>query len=142
MRACNPSAMPLLTECIIVATFSGRILAHRYQSQIDIYFKSTQDFWERHQWIDSMLQQRMESFAVKYPPAAQQADPILLFISMMWHANVLGMHQAIQRVVPLADERSAVMMEQTKRAHNAARDIVALGKNLAHLNLLKACCVF
>jgi hypothetical protein len=128
------------TECIIVATISGRALSHRHQCSVgNIHFNATEDFWSRHKWIDAILTQRMELFSLNYPTAAQQADPMLLFVGMMWWTIILYLYQTMEYMVHPIDDKRPEVMEYMGRSTIAAQEIVTLSKTLSQLNCLKVC---
>ncbi|KAA8642438.1 fungal specific transcription factor domain-containing protein [Aspergillus tanneri] len=136
--ASNTTLPSTFTECIIVATISGRALSHRNQCLVgDVYFSAAEDFWNRHQWINAILAQRMDAFSAKYPLDMQHADPMLLFISLMWRIIILHLYQTMTCVIPSNDEKRDFVMEYRKRSSMAAQDIVDLAQKLSHLNSLK-----
>ncbi|KAI0382683.1 hypothetical protein F5Y04DRAFT_287732 [Hypomontagnella monticulosa] len=134
-------AIPTSTfaECIIVSTVIGRALSHRQQSTVDnIYLNESREFWERHEWINNVLIQRMDIFSLNYPTAVQEADPMLLFISMMWRTTVLYMYQLIKSMIhPTDEKRSSVLADYTRQSTIAAKEIVNLTNKLSQLNSLK-----
>ncbi|EED12116.1 conserved hypothetical protein [Talaromyces stipitatus ATCC 10500] len=126
------------TECIIVATISGQALSHRNQCLVgDFYFSTTEDFWNRHQWIDGILTQRMEAFSAKYTTDMQQADPMLLFIGLMWQTIILHLYQTMTCAVPSNDGKRDLIAEYKKRSTVAAQEIVDLTNKLSQVNSLK-----
>ncbi|KAI1770474.1 fungal-specific transcription factor domain-containing protein [Hypoxylon cercidicola] len=126
------------TECIVVATIIGRALSHRQQSMVDnIYLNESRDFWERHEWINGILIQRMDVFSLNYPIAAQEADPMLLFISMMWRTTVLYIYQLMKSVIHPTEEKRLVLAECTRQSTIAAKEIVNLTNKLSQLNSFK-----
>ncbi|KAL2802925.1 fungal-specific transcription factor domain-containing protein [Aspergillus granulosus] len=137
--ATDTSIASTFTECIVVATISGRALSHRNQCLAeDLYFSAAEDFWNRHQWINAILTQRMEAFAAKSPlEMQQQADPMLLFISLMWQTIILHLYQTMACVIPSNDEKRDLITEYKKRSSAAAQEIVDLTNKLSHLNSLK-----
>ncbi|KAI1477823.1 hypothetical protein F4774DRAFT_419856 [Daldinia eschscholtzii] len=113
------------TECIVVATVFGRALDHRQQSAVDnMYLREARNFGERHEWINSTLIQRMEMFDLNCPSTAQEGDPMLLFISMMWRTTVLYMYQLIKSVIYPADEKRSVLADYARQSTTAAKEIV------------------
>ncbi|KAI1804324.1 hypothetical protein F4811DRAFT_571163 [Daldinia bambusicola] len=112
-------------ECIVVATVIGRALGHRQQSVVDnVYFQETQNFGERHEWINSTLLRRMKMFDLNCPSIAQEADPMFLFISMMWRTTVLYMYQLVKSVIYPADDKRAGLVDYTRQSTTAAKEIV------------------
>lgn len=139
ITADDQSAMSPFTECIILVTISGRALSHQHQSSVEnIYVNVSQDFWDRHQWINATLTQRMQMLLLKYPPASQHVDPMLLFMSMMAQSTVLYLHKIMECVTPLTDENRAVMMESERCSFMAAQEMVSLTKTLPQLSYFKA----
>lgn len=139
ITANDQSAMSPFTECTILATISGRALSHRHQSLVEnIYVDASQDFWERHQWINATLTDRMQIMSHKYPPALQHVDSMLLFTSMMAQAAVLYLYKIMMRVTPATEENQAVMMEYQTRSLIAAQEIANLSKILPQLSRFKA----
>lgn len=103
----------------------------------NIYLNESQDFWERHEWINGILIQRMDVFSLNYPTAAQEADPMLLFISMMWRTSVLYMYQLMKSVIHPAEDKRSVLAECTRQSTIAAKEIVSLTNKLSQLNSFK-----
>lgn len=125
-------------KCIVVATVVGRALNHGQQSVVDsMYIQESRSFWERHEWINSTVVQQMDVFNQNCPTAAQEADPMLLFISMMWRTTVLYMYQLIKSVIHTADEKRSVLADYTRQSTTAAKEIVNLTNKLSQLNSFK-----
>ena len=140
ITANDQSVMSPFTECIILATISGRALSHRHQSLVEnIYVDASQDFWDRHRWIDAILTQRIQILSLKYSPASQHADPLLLFTSMIAQATVLYLHKTLQ-CVTLSAANQAEMMQYETCSLVAAQAIVGLSDFLTQQNCLKARC--
>ncbi|KAI1410605.1 hypothetical protein F5Y13DRAFT_181286 [Hypoxylon sp. FL1857] len=138
ISARDPIATSTFTESIVVATVIGRALSHRQQSMMDnIYLNESRDFWERHEWINAILIQRMDLFSLNYPIAVQEADPMLLFISMMWRTTVLYMYQLVKAVIHPTDEKRSVLADYTRQSTIAAKEIVSLTNKLSQLNSFK-----
>ena len=135
----HQSAMSPFTECIILATISGRALLHQHQSLVEnIYANQSQDFWDRHEWISAILTKRMQILSLKYPHASQHADPMLLFTSMVAQATVLYLYKVMEGVTPATAKNRALMMEYERCSFVAAQEIVYLTKTLAQLSCFKA----
>ncbi|RYP02757.1 hypothetical protein DL764_005631 [Monosporascus ibericus] len=129
------SATSPFVECIVVATMSGRALSH--QQLANTQPNTSQEFWDRHQWNDAMLRQRMGLFSLKYPPTVQEADPMLIFIGMMWRTTLLFLSQIPGRQVSPSDETSSTLAEHARRCSLAAQDVVCLTTKLSRLNWFK-----
>jgi hypothetical protein len=137
--ASNATVASAFTECIIVATISGRALSHRHQCHIgDMYFDALEDFWTQHQWINAMHSQRMEAFSSKYSADMQQTDSMLLFIGLMYRITILHLYQTTACMIPATDEEQRdLVVQNRKRASLAAREIVDLTNKLSKLNSFK-----
>ncbi|KAI0412773.1 fungal-specific transcription factor domain-containing protein [Xylaria grammica] len=99
------------TECIVVATMAGRALSHQHLAATQP--NPPRDFWDRHQLISSVMMPRMAAFSLKYPPVVQEADPVLMFVGLMWRATVLFSQVTViaERAVSAADDSSFVIDE-------------------------------
>ncbi|TGJ78211.1 hypothetical protein E0Z10_g10554 [Xylaria hypoxylon] len=96
-------------------------------------------FWDRHQLINSVMMPRMAAFSLKYPPAMQEADPVLMFVGLMWRATVLFSQVTViaERAVSVADDGGYVVDEYARRSTLAAQEVVCMAKKLSQLNWFK-----
>ncbi|RAK70801.1 fungal specific transcription factor domain-containing protein [Aspergillus fijiensis CBS 313.89] len=134
----DPAAVSSFTECIVAATIGGRALSHRHQLLVrDIYYDATEDFRKRHQGINSILVRRKEAFASRYPGDMPQADPMLLFVNLMWRAIILHLYQTMAFEVLPGEDEDELLREYKKQSLAAAQDIVDLTNRLCNLNSLK-----
>ena len=139
ITANDQSATSPFTECIILATISGRALSHRQQSLVEnVYVNASQDFWDRHEWINAILMQRMQMLSYRYPSASLHANPLLLFTNMVAQTTVLYLYETMKRVISVTDENRTIMTEYETCALMAAQEIVSLAKTLAQLSCFKA----
>ncbi|KAI1123179.1 fungal-specific transcription factor domain-containing protein [Nemania abortiva] len=125
------------TECIVVATMAGRALSHQHLAATQP--NPPRDFWDRHQLINSVMMPRMAAFSLKYPPTMQEADPVLLFVSLMWRATVLFSQVPIvaETAVSAADDSGFVVAEYARRSSLAGQEVVSIAKKLAQVNWFK-----
>ena len=134
----DQSAMSPFTEYIIMVTISGRALSHRHQSLAEnVYINTSQDFWGRHQWISTDLTERMQNLSLKYAPASEQADPLLLFTNMVAQTTVLYLYKIMNSMTPATAENQAVMMDYQRCSLVAAQEMVNLAKTLVQLSCFK-----
>ncbi|KAI8635188.1 fungal-specific transcription factor domain-containing protein [Xylariaceae sp. FL1651] len=122
------------TECIVVATMAGRALSHQHLAATQP--NPPRDFWDRHQWINSIMMPRMAAFSLKYPPTMQEADPVLMFVGLMWRATVL-FSQNIERIVSTTDDSSFIVSEYARRSSLAAQEVVCTARKLSQVNWFK-----
>ncbi|KAJ8115872.1 hypothetical protein ONZ43_g4564 [Nemania bipapillata] len=125
------------TECIVVATMAGRALSHQHLAATQP--NPPRDFWDRHQLINSVMVPRMTTFSLKYPPAMQEADPMLMFVSLMWRATVLFSQVPVvaERAISTVDDSDFVLAEYARRSSLAAQEVVCIAKKLAQVNWFK-----
>ncbi|KAJ6443313.1 DUF124 domain-containing protein [Purpureocillium lavendulum] len=124
------------TECIVVATMCGRVLLTQHDLSSS-YPIGAQGGLGRYQGIDGALMQRMEVFSLKYAPALQDADPMLMFIGMMWRTAVLFLAQSMERGTS-PDEMGAVLNSKLARCSaSAVQEVVGLMSKLSRLNWFK-----
>ncbi|ODA78208.1 hypothetical protein RJ55_05589 [Drechmeria coniospora] len=131
----DASATSPFTECIVMATLTGRALS--YQHLATKHPKVSEDFWYRHRGFDAVLTQRMEAFTLKYGLALQEADPMLMFVGMMWRTTILFFSQTMERAMAPASENGFVASDHAARSSSAAEDVVGLTAKLAQLNWFK-----
>ncbi|KAI9879284.1 MAG: hypothetical protein M1830_009014 [Pleopsidium flavum] len=127
-----------LAECAILVTIYGRALSHNQVSTVEqVYGNASLDFWLRHEWLDSMLTKRMESFSLNYPTVSIFADPMLLFTFMVVQTTIIYLCKIME---PLGDteQYKATVIEYQKRALWAAREIARLSKEHGHIGYFKA----
>ncbi|KAL9110684.1 MAG: hypothetical protein Q9227_004861 [Pyrenula ochraceoflavens] len=153
----NPTLTPFI-ECIIAAHLCGRALSHRQQtlsfspSPSDTHPAMASDFWDRHNWLTSLVMQRLELLGHKYPPALMQGDPMLLFVGITLRTCVLHLRETMEVVVPQgamsgdggpqhgkrgSQGNGGVMGDWARRSAAAAQEIIQLTKGLSLGNVLK-----
>lgn len=139
-------------ECIVAATVAGHALSHRRQAVMDTAAsrdttvtqtpQSMFAFWDRHAWLDSLVADSMGAFAAHHPPAAQERDPMLLFLAMVWRATVLYLWQTAESFPipgPDPDVNGLVGIEtsSTQMADRAAQEVLRLMGKMSELNSWK-----
>ena len=126
------------TECIILATICGRSISHRHQAMVErLYGHTSQEFWDRQQWLDNILTRRIQALSLQYFFPAEQMDPMLLFTVMLAHASFLHLTKTIEPTYPGTNEHCSATMEYETRSLSAAREIVHLLKALPQLSCFR-----
>ncbi|KAI1374272.1 hypothetical protein F4677DRAFT_426638 [Hypoxylon crocopeplum] len=141
------SPMSPFGECIIAATVAGHALSHRLRAAADAATDGNSsmrdaadddDFWDRHAWLEALVARRMAAFAMHHPSAAQERDPMLLFLAVVWRATVLylwctaeGMPTPTNRAAAVAGADASLQVER------AAREVLRLMGKLSELNSWK-----
>ncbi|OKL55498.1 putative Transcription factor [Talaromyces atroroseus] len=132
ITALDPTALSPFSECIILATICGRALLHKHCASVErVYGHVSQDFWDRHCWIDNILTQRIKILNLKYPPASQNIDPMLIFTELVANTAVLFLYKIIDTMPCHTLESSVKFMEYKQRAKKAADEIVNITRALS-----------
>ncbi|KAH8805384.1 hypothetical protein F5884DRAFT_823098 [Xylogone sp. PMI_703] len=72
------------TECVVLATIYGRAFSHRQQSLVErVYGDVSQEFWDRHHWLVSILTNRIQRLSLFGIPAREVVDLMQLFTRMV-----------------------------------------------------------
>ncbi|KUI71295.1 Positive regulator of purine utilization [Cytospora mali] len=130
-----PSQRSIFTELIVWSTVCGRVMTHKQQSIVErIYNNPSQGFWDRHQWLDSVISQRTQIFLLQYPDAAEHEDPLLLFVSMMSKLSVLNLYRTMESAPWDTENRQLTGMTYKARSLTAAQEMGKLVKILGHLS--------
>ena len=125
-------------KCITVVTICGRAMAHHQQSKAECVYKNLcEDFWNRHQWLETLLTQQESILSLEYPSASEHVDPTILFIDMMVHATVLYLYKTVEFMPWNSEEYQEIMLECQQRALTAAVSMIALTKSLSQLSCFK-----
>lgn len=139
-------------ECIVAATVAGHALSHRRQAVMDTAViqdtsltqmpQSMFAFWDRHAWLDSLVADSMSAFAAHHPPAAQERDPMLLFLAMVWRATLLYLWhtaESFPTAAPDQDVSGVVGIEtsSTQMVDRAAQEVLRLMGKMSELNSWK-----
>lgn len=132
------SALSPFTESIILATICGRALAHRQQTSVErAYINIPQHFWDRHEWLDTMLKTRMEILKQSGTIPPQNSGSMLLFTNMLAHTTILYLCRIMDSMSWETSDYQDAIVEFKQRALLAAQEIVNLSRALAHLSYFK-----
>lgn len=135
-----PQKTSPFNECLILATICGRSLFQVQQYSIRFaYGDLAPDRIDQHQWLESILANRLEILSQYYPSPSQICDPMPSFAHIMAHASVIHLYKGVESLVWAVD-KSAWVVEYQRRAFTAAQEIVKLAESLIELNLFKVCC--
>lgn len=126
------------TEFIVLATIGGRSISHMQQSTVErLYGHVSQDFWDRHQWLDTIITQRIQTLSLQYLFPSEQVDPVLLFTHMFAHAAFLLLTKIIEAMSRETGDYQSTVIEYSNRSSSAAHEIVYLAKALSQLSCFK-----
>ncbi len=125
-------------KCIIVVTICGRAMTHHQQSKVECVYKSvSEDFWNRHQWLETLLTQQELILSLEYPSASEHVDPTMLFIDMTVHATVLYLYKIVESMPWKSEYYQELVLECQQRALTAALHMITLTKPLSQLSCFK-----
>ncbi|PCH03971.1 Transcription factor [Penicillium occitanis (nom. inval.)] len=132
ITATTPTVMSPFAECIVLATICGRALLHKHCASVErVYGHTSQDFWDRHHWINNILSRRITMLTMKYPPASQHIDPMLIFTEMVANTAILFLYKIIELMPCQTPTSSANVIEYKQRATKAAGEIVNITRALS-----------
>ena len=127
-------------ECIVLATICGRSISHMQQSTVErLYGQVSQDFWDRHKWLDTLVTQRIQALSLQYLCPSEQVDPMLLFTNMFAHATFLFLTKIIETLSRETGEYQPTVLEYAKRSLSVAHEIVRLTRAISQLGCFKVC---
>ncbi|TGJ84468.1 hypothetical protein E0Z10_g4326 [Xylaria hypoxylon] len=125
-------------ECIVVATVAGRVLSHYLEATPDGATNdegqrmNPHDSWDSLSSMDSLVTHGMRVFAMYHPPTAQERDPMLLFLAMVWRAIVIYLwHTAESIPTPALNRDHAMKAKLSQQAEVAAREMLRLMSKLS-----------
>jgi len=117
-----------LAECAILVTICGRAMSHRQVSNVErAYGNTPHDFWVRHEWLDGMINRRLDALMINYPVVSAVGDPMLLFAFMLAQTTVIYLTSIMEGLGQYGPYQPTVAEHQT-RAVRAAREIARLSK--------------
>jgi len=127
-----------LAECAILVTICGRAMSHSQVSKVEkaAYGNASLDFWLRHEWLDGMLNKRLDALTVTYPVVSAVADSMLLFAFMLAQTTVVYLANIIEGLGAGTQYQPAVA-EYQKRAMRAATEIARLSKAHEQIGYIK-----
>jgi len=135
-----PRNLTPFTECIVLATIFGRSLSNRQFSSVEnLYGDTLQSFVERHQCLDSILEQRLEYISANYPSGSDPSDPMALFINMVARTAILYQAKVMRLALSHKSEYIPFIREFNDRSLEATREVVDLSKTLAQMSCFKVC---
>lgn len=133
----NCSSFSPLADCAILVTLYGRALSHAHVSTVEQALgNETDDFWLRHEWIDSILSQRIDSLSLNYSTSSIYADPMLLLTHMILQTTTLYLYKIMEPLV-VHEHYVFRILEYQKRAMAAAQEIARIAKDHAHVGFFK-----
>lgn len=126
---------------VIVVTVCGRAMTHHQQFKVECVYRSvSEDFWNWHQWIDTLITQQELTLSLEYPSASEDIDPIMLFIDMMEYVTVLYLYKIVESMPWESGGYEEIELKCQQRALTAIAHITTLTKSLSQLSCLQGKC--
>lgn len=136
------SQFPIFTESIIIATICGRARAHNQQSIVEhVYTNMPGHFWERHEYIDGMLDSTIKNLQQNYPVESRSGDCMLVFSQMFALTTRLYLCNIMESICWHTEEDQERIAAFQEQASEAAREIVSMSQHLRELSYFKVCCL-
>ena len=109
-----------------MAAMYGRALKHQEQSAVERACGSVfQDFWDRHNWLDAVLTNRIQALFKKIQCCGDCVDPVLSFANMVAQATMLSLYKTMRSMELAANECRSTVLAFEQRSLDAADKIVA-----------------
>lgn len=135
----SPSTRSPFNESVILATICGRSLFQGQQYNVRCaYGDVALDWSDQHQWLDSILTNRLQILSQYYPSPTEMCDPMLLFTNIMAQATIMYLCQCMDSVLQNIDDGSTLIKDYQQRALAAAEHTISLAKTLVDFNSFKA----
>lgn len=133
----NHALLSPLAECAILVTICGRAMSHSQVSKVEqAYGNASVDFWLRHEWLDGLLNGRLEALSASYPVMSAITDSMLLFSFMLAQTTVIYLANIIEG---FETDRShhPTTINYSRRAVLAAQEIARLSKTQENVGYFK-----
>ncbi|KAI0194225.1 hypothetical protein F4808DRAFT_464530 [Astrocystis sublimbata] len=124
-------------DLIVVATVAGRVLSHQIDANLALATASSEDgkhSTPRHSWdsLYSLFSNRMRAFNLCHPALAQERDPMLLFLAMLWHAvGIYLCHSADSTPTAATHVTHTAKAKLSQLVDNSAHEMLGLMNKLA-----------
>jgi hypothetical protein len=113
-------------------------MSHNQVSAVEraAYGNSSLDFWLRHEWLDGMLNKRLNALRVTYPVVSAVSDSMLLFTFMLAQSTVIYLTN-ITESFSADSQYQPTVAEYQKRAMRAAQEIARLSRVHEQIGYIK-----
>ncbi|GIK07671.1 hypothetical protein Aspvir_003337 [Aspergillus viridinutans] len=129
--------LPPFTALIIFVTICGRCISHEQQAGVElVYGNGSTGFWDRHQWLRSLLTRNIAALT-RVPITSQNtSDPMRVFAHMVAHTTLIYLYN-ISKSLPSGGIEPVIMPDFEQEALAAAMEIVNLTRVLDELSIFK-----
>ena len=126
------------TELIIFVTICGRCLSHKQQATVEpVYGSVSREFWERHQWLHSLLTTRLGDSSLQPILHGTLADPLRLFAKFVAHTTMIYLCRIPESLPWEEPLKMQIISECHSKERVAALKIVELTQYLDQVGILK-----
>ncbi|KAI1347644.1 hypothetical protein F5Y01DRAFT_329280 [Xylaria sp. FL0043] len=127
-----------IAELVIAATICGRTLSHKQTSVVEKAYNSPAvDYEARRNWLEGLLDARLESLRINRPQDTLTPDPLTSFTTIFTHAAVLYLWHTANLISDNGQNRS-VPSPLVARGLASAREICRLAQDIEPHGLLRA----
>ena len=124
---------------VVIAAINGRSLSHKQQGAVEeTYGGTSDDFWQRHCWLDFLLNRFISSLMDMDRMISETTEPMLLFQKMAAQATTIYLHNiSISRMQEDDEKRDACWREESiQKCLSAAKEIAHLARAMMNLSYL------
>ncbi|KAI1270973.1 fungal-specific transcription factor domain protein [Xylaria sp. FL0933] len=127
-----------IAELVISTTICGRTLSHKQTSVVEKAYNSPAvDYEARRNWLEGLLDARLESLRINRPQDTLTPDPLTSFTTIFTHAAVLYLWHTANLISDNGQNRS-VPSPLVARGLESAREICRLAQDIEPHGLLRA----
>lgn len=138
MASGEPRRYSNIAECVITATIYGRALLHQQTSIVEkAYSSPPNDYLARRQWLEGLLNARIEALHISRLHGVIDRDPMAAFTTILTYAAVLYLWHIADLLLD-KDEDQSLLLPLSARGLEAARDLCHLTKDFELHGLFKA----
>ena len=138
MACAEPRRYSNISECVISATIYGRALLHQQTSIVEkAYDSPPNDYMARRQWLEGLLNARIEALHISRVNDAIDSDPMTSFTTILTHAAVLYLWHIADLLLD-KDGGESFLLPLSARGLRAAQDLCYLAKDFELHGLFKA----
>ena len=138
MASREPRPYSNIAECVISATICGRALSHQQTSIVEKAYSSPPiDYVARRNWLEGLLDDRLETLRISRSQYAMTPDPMTAFSTILIHAAVLYLWHIADLLLD-KDEDQSLILPLAARGLESARELCRLAQDVELHGLFKA----
>ncbi|KAI1369832.1 hypothetical protein F5Y08DRAFT_3021 [Xylaria arbuscula] len=117
-----------IAECAITATICGRTLSHKQTAVVEKAYNSPPtDYAARRDWLERLLDTRLESLRINRSRETVNPDPLTTFSTILTHVAVLYLWHTANLLSPHDQDQTPSLVA---RGLESAREICRLAKDI------------